>query len=105
MTEIGSFRGQPDGLIISHLPYGPTAYFALLNVLTRHDIGVRINTTSSTHHTHTLIFFKGCYFSLVGGVFLFIFFLFQILNSQSHFVFFFVGLGDNAFASSSFDFS
>jgi len=32
-------RGQPDGLIVSHLPYGPTAYFALLNVLTRHDIG------------------------------------------------------------------
>lgn len=31
-------RGQPDGLIISHLPYGPTAYFALVNVVQRHDI-------------------------------------------------------------------
>ncbi|CAO2189724.1 unnamed protein product, partial [Urochloa humidicola] len=31
-------RGQPDGLIISHLPHGPTAYFGLLNVVTRHDI-------------------------------------------------------------------
>ncbi|KAM6595159.1 hypothetical protein CsatA_002862 [Cannabis sativa] len=31
-------RGVPDGLIISHLPYGPTAYFQLLNVVTRHDI-------------------------------------------------------------------
>ncbi|KAE8686347.1 U3 small nucleolar ribonucleoprotein IMP4 [Hibiscus syriacus] len=30
-------RGVPDGLIISHLPFGPTAYFGLLNV-TRHDI-------------------------------------------------------------------
>ncbi|XP_031270867.1 U3 small nucleolar ribonucleoprotein protein IMP4-like [Pistacia vera] len=28
----------PDGLIISHLPFGPTAYFGLLNVVTRHDI-------------------------------------------------------------------
>ncbi|KAJ0038843.1 hypothetical protein Pint_23825 [Pistacia integerrima] len=25
-------RGLPDGLIISHLPFGPTAYFGLLNV-------------------------------------------------------------------------
>lgn len=26
-------RGVPDGLIISHLPFGPTAYFGLLNVV------------------------------------------------------------------------
>ena len=26
-------RGQPDGLVISHLPQGPTAYFGLLNVV------------------------------------------------------------------------
>ncbi|CAN1143742.1 U3 small nucleolar ribonucleoprotein protein IMP4 [Linum perenne] len=31
-------RGKPDGMIISHLPFGPTAYFSLLNVVTRHDI-------------------------------------------------------------------
>ncbi|CAI9783850.1 unnamed protein product [Fraxinus pennsylvanica] len=31
-------RGVPDGMIISHLPFGPTAYFGLLNVVTRHDI-------------------------------------------------------------------
>ncbi|XP_066351073.1 uncharacterized protein [Miscanthus floridulus] len=31
-------RGQPDGLIVSHLPNGPTAYFGLLNVVTQHDI-------------------------------------------------------------------
>nr|CAB3480039.1 unnamed protein product [Digitaria exilis]CAB3482186.1 unnamed protein product [Digitaria exilis] len=31
-------RGKPDGLIVSHLPHGPTAYFGLLNVVTRHDI-------------------------------------------------------------------
>lgn len=26
-------RGVPDGMTISHLPYGPTAYFGLLNVV------------------------------------------------------------------------
>lgn len=31
-------RGVPDGLVISHLPYGPTAYFTLSDVVMRHDI-------------------------------------------------------------------
>jgi U3 small nucleolar ribonucleoprotein protein IMP4 len=31
-------RGEPDGLIVCHLPFGPTAYFGLLNVVMRHDI-------------------------------------------------------------------
>jgi U3 small nucleolar ribonucleoprotein protein IMP4 len=31
-------RGRPDGMIISHLPYGPTAYFSLFNVVMRHDV-------------------------------------------------------------------
>lgn len=31
-------RGEPDGLIISHLPFGPTAYFTLSNCVQRHDI-------------------------------------------------------------------
>ncbi|KAK3612063.1 hypothetical protein CHS0354_021751 [Potamilus streckersoni] len=31
-------RGVPDGLVVSHLPYGPTAYFNLSNVVMRHDI-------------------------------------------------------------------
>ncbi|KAH8550659.1 anticodon-binding protein [Umbelopsis sp. PMI_123] len=31
-------RGQPDGMVISHFPYGPTAYFSLHNVVLRHDI-------------------------------------------------------------------
>lgn len=26
-------RGKPDGLIVCHLPYGPTAYFQLCNVV------------------------------------------------------------------------
>jgi U3 small nucleolar ribonucleoprotein protein IMP4 len=31
-------RGMPDGMIISHLPFGPTAYFTLTNTVMRHDI-------------------------------------------------------------------
>jgi len=31
-------RGDPDGLIVCHLPYGPTAYFHINNVVMRHDI-------------------------------------------------------------------
>lgn len=31
-------RGMPDGMIISHLPFGPTAYFTLSNCVLRHDI-------------------------------------------------------------------
>ncbi|XP_076102144.1 U3 small nucleolar ribonucleoprotein IMP4-like [Mytilus galloprovincialis] len=31
-------RGVPDGLVVCHLPYGPTAYFTLSNVIMRHDI-------------------------------------------------------------------
>ena len=26
-------RGEPDGLVVCHLPYGPTAYFGLHNTV------------------------------------------------------------------------
>ncbi|KAG9510906.1 Brix domain-containing protein, partial [Fragariocoptes setiger] len=32
-------RGVPDGMVISHMPLGPTAYFQLSNTVLRHDIG------------------------------------------------------------------
>lgn len=31
-------RGIPDALVICHLPYGPTAYFNMSDVVMRHDI-------------------------------------------------------------------
>lgn len=31
-------RGEPDGMVVCHLPYGPTAYFTLSNTVMRHDI-------------------------------------------------------------------
>lgn len=31
-------RGEPDGLIVSHLPYGPTAYFTISGTVMRHEV-------------------------------------------------------------------
>ncbi|MCP9265591.1 U3 small nucleolar ribonucleoprotein IMP4 [Dirofilaria immitis] len=31
-------RGNPDGMIVCHLPFGPTAYFTLSNVVMRHEV-------------------------------------------------------------------
>jgi len=43
-------RGRPDGLIVSHLPYGPTAYFTLFNVVMRHDVaGLDTMSTAWPH--------------------------------------------------------
>jgi len=39
-------RGEPDGLIVSHLPYDPTAYFGLSNVVLRHDLSSKPGTMS-----------------------------------------------------------
>jgi U3 small nucleolar ribonucleoprotein protein IMP4 len=46
-------RGIPDGLVISHLPYGPTAYFGLYNVVMRHDIEEGL-TNMSTQDPHLI---------------------------------------------------
>ncbi|PWA58789.1 ribosomal RNA processing Brix domain protein [Artemisia annua] len=44
-------RGVPDRIVISHLPFGPTAYFHILNVVTRHDMRdtKEIGTVSDTY--------------------------------------------------------
>ncbi|KAF0982518.1 hypothetical protein FDP41_011448 [Naegleria fowleri] len=31
-------KGEPDTLIVSHLPHGPTAYFTMFNVVMRHEV-------------------------------------------------------------------
>ncbi|KAL2913045.1 snoRNA-binding rRNA-processing protein imp4 [Polyrhizophydium stewartii] len=43
-------RGQPDGMVISHFPYGPTAYFSLHNVVLRHDIPDRGTVSEQYPH-------------------------------------------------------
>ena len=42
-------RGRPDGLILSHFPSGPTVYFALSNVVLRHDLRTRLDTMSEEY--------------------------------------------------------
>jgi U3 small nucleolar ribonucleoprotein protein IMP4 len=48
-------RGKPDGMVISHFPNGPTAYFTLHNVVLRHDIPDRGTVSEQFPH---LIFDK-----------------------------------------------
>uniref|UniRef100_K3WK67 Brix domain-containing protein n=1 Tax=Globisporangium ultimum (strain ATCC 200006 / CBS 805.95 / DAOM BR144) TaxID=431595 RepID=K3WK67_GLOUD len=43
-------RGEPDGLVVSHLPYGPTAYFSLSNTVLRHDIEDRATISEAYPH-------------------------------------------------------
>ena len=31
-------KGDPTGMVVCHLPYGPTAFFGLFNVVLRHDV-------------------------------------------------------------------
>lgn len=42
-------RGEPDGMIITHLPFGPTAYFGLSNCVLRHDLPERAKTMSEAY--------------------------------------------------------
>ena len=39
LVIVHEHRGEPDGLVVCHLPYGPTAYFGIYNTVLRHDIG------------------------------------------------------------------
>ena len=50
IVMISETRGGPDGLIVSHLPYGPTAFFSLSQVVMRHDIADRGTVSEATPH-------------------------------------------------------
>ena len=39
-------RGEPDGMIISHLPLGPTLYLGIKNCVLRHDLKEKPETMS-----------------------------------------------------------
>lgn len=38
LVIVHEHRGVPDSLVVCHLPYGPTAYFTMSDVVMRHDI-------------------------------------------------------------------
>lgn len=50
LIVVQEHRGVPDGLVVSHMPYGPTAYFGLHNVVMRHDIPDRANVSEAFPH-------------------------------------------------------
>lgn len=51
MIIVHEHSGIPDGLVVSHLPYGPTAYFGVFNAVMRHDLGSKkeIGTVSQVY--------------------------------------------------------
>lgn len=49
-------RGEPDGLIISHLPYGPTAFFNLRHCVMRHDVAEESDISTVSEAYPHLIF-------------------------------------------------
>merc|ERR1712086_261294 len=38
LVVVHEHRGVPDGIVVCHLPYGPTAHFSLMNPVLRHDL-------------------------------------------------------------------
>jgi len=42
-------RGEPDGMIISHMPYGPTIHFGISNCVLRHDLPIKPDTMSEAY--------------------------------------------------------
>lgn len=42
MVVLHEHRGEPDGLIVCHMPLGPTVYFGLQNVVLRHDVDEKV---------------------------------------------------------------
>jgi len=47
---IQEHRGEPDGLVVCHLPYGPTAYFTISGTVMRHDIPDMVNAPQQYPH-------------------------------------------------------
>lgn len=39
VVVVHEHRGKPDGLVLCHLPHGPTAHFGIYNAVLRHDLG------------------------------------------------------------------
>lgn len=50
MVILQEHRGEPDGLVVSHLPYGPTATFTMYNTVMRHDIEGRGTVSEAYPH-------------------------------------------------------
>jgi U3 small nucleolar ribonucleoprotein protein IMP4 len=43
-------RGEPDAMLITHFPFGPTIYFTLSNVVMRHDLKQTVPISEQAPH-------------------------------------------------------
>ncbi|KAK9915490.1 hypothetical protein WJX75_009940 [Coccomyxa subellipsoidea] len=56
IVVVHEHRGEPDGMVVCHLPYGPTAFFGVYNTVLRHDIGEKKKVgTISEAYPHLII--------------------------------------------------
>lgn len=56
LVIVHEHRGEPDGMVVCHLPYGPTAYFGIHNAVLRHDIGDKADVGTISEAYPHLIF-------------------------------------------------
>jgi U3 small nucleolar ribonucleoprotein protein IMP4 len=55
LVVVHEHRGEPDGLVVSHMPFGPTAYFGLSNTVMRHDVKDQDIGTVSEANPHLVL--------------------------------------------------
>ena len=49
LVVVQETRGEPDGLVVCHLPMGPTAFFSLSHAVLRHDLGPTVAPMSEAY--------------------------------------------------------
>lgn len=54
LVIIHEHRGIPNAMNICHLPYGPTAFFSLHNVVLRHEVPEAMQKRISEQHPHLI---------------------------------------------------
>ncbi|KAG8904318.1 snoRNA-binding rRNA-processing protein imp4 [Tulasnella sp. 403] len=74
-------RGQPNAMVVSHFPHGPTVYFTLNNVVLRHDTDAWGNSTVSEQYPHLI--FDGFSSRLGNRVMAVLKFLFPVPKEDS----------------------
>jgi U3 small nucleolar ribonucleoprotein protein IMP4 len=50
IVAVQETRGEPDALIVSHLPFGPTVHFTLSGAVLRHDLAARGTVSEAFPH-------------------------------------------------------
>ena len=55
LVVVHEHRGEPDGMVISHMPFGPTAYFGISSTVMRHDIKDEDIGTVSEANPHLIL--------------------------------------------------